>query len=142
RTPRETNSTPAKKNKRQCHALGGKEMQVHRHIDRRLRGEENGKASRGKAGERIVIAYGAYQHANDNECKQRYQRETQHDAKFLCRHRKHEISMTLRKNALHCALARPFAEPAATHETFCGNIDVEGVAGTRVEEALNTTRHM
>src|SRR5262249_49394232 len=53
-----------------------------------------------------------------------------------------EISMTLRKNALHCALARPFAEPAATHETFCGNIDVEGVAGTRVEEALNTTRHM
>ena len=45
---------PAVRNERQCHAFGGHEVQVDRHIDRRLRGEQDGQARGGKTSEWIV----------------------------------------------------------------------------------------
>src|SRR5215510_15337865 len=117
-------------------------MQVHRHIDGRLCGKKDRQASRTETGERIVIAHGTDQHADDNEGEYRHQRETESDPEFLRRDRKHKIGMALRKNALNGALARPFAEPAAAHEAFSGNVDVESVAGARIEEALNAASNV
>ena len=43
---------------------------------------------------------------------------------------------------LHGALARALAEPAAAHEAFGGDVDIEGVARGRIEEALDAARHV
>ena len=69
--------------------------------------------------------------------KKRDQRETQHDAEFLRRHREHEIGVALRQEPLDRALAGTAAQPAAAHEAFDRDVDLEGVAGRRIEEFLD-----
>ena len=46
------------------------------------------------------------------------------------------IMADIDQQALHGALARALAEPAAAHEAFGGDVDIEGVARTRIAKAL------
>ena len=87
---------PAVGYERQCHAFGRHQMQVDCHVNRRLRGKQNGQAGGGKTRERIVIAHRTDKHANDNESKQRHQSEAQHHPEFLGRNCEHKVRMTLR----------------------------------------------
>src|SRR4029079_1433971 len=96
----------------------------------------------GKTSERIVIAHRTDKHADDNESKERHQSEAQHHPEFLVRYRAHQVRVAFRQDALHGALTRSFAEPATAHETFGGDIDVEGIARGRIEKALNAARHV
>ena len=65
------------------------------------------------------------------------QHKAEHDAELLRRDREHEVGMAVGQDALDGALARPAAEPAAAHEGFHRVVDLEGVAGGRIEEALD-----
>ena len=51
------------------------------------------------------------------------------DAELLGRDREDEVRMGVGQDALHRALARAAAEPAAAGEGFHGGVDLEGVAG-------------
>ena len=65
------------------------------------------------------------------------QDETEHDAELLRRHREHEVGMAVGQDALDRPLARPAAEPAAANERLDRGVDLKGVAGRRIEEALD-----
>ena len=80
------------------------------------------------------------QRADDDEGEQGDQDEAQHDAEFLRRHREHEVGVAFGQDALDRALARAAAEPAAAHEGFGRDVDIEGVAGGRIEEAIDALR--
>ena len=80
------------------------------------------------------------QRADDDEGEQRDQRQAERDAEFLRRHREDEVGVALGQHALDRALARASAEPAAAHEAFGRDVDVEGVAGRRIEEVLDAAR--
>ena len=71
------------------------------------------------------------------KAEQRDQHEAEHDAEFLGRDREDEVGVAVGQDALHRALARPAAEPAAAHEGFDRVVDLEGVAGGRIEEAVD-----
>ena len=85
----------------------------------------------------VFTAHRARQRADHDEGIQRDQRQAERDAEFLRRHREHEVGVALRQQPLDRALARAAAEPAAAHEAFGGDVDVEGVARGRVEELLD-----
>ena len=80
--------------------------------------------------------------AQHDEGEQRDQHQAQHDAEFLGRDREHEVGMALGQDALDRALARAAPEPAAAQEGFERLVDVEGVAGGGIEEALDAPRHV
>ena len=130
------------RDERQRHALGRNEMQVHRHVDGRLHAEQNGQASGGETREGVFAVHGARQRADHDKGIKRHQRQTERDAEFLRRHREHEVGMALGQQPLDRALARTAAEPAAAHEAFSRDVDVESVAGRRIEEFLDAGRHM
>ena len=104
--------------------------------------EQDGEAGGGKAREGVVVAHGARQRADHDEGIERDQHQAERDAEFLRRHREHEVGVALRQQPLDRALARAAAEPAAAHEAFGGDVDIEGVAGGRIEEALDAARHV
>ena len=53
-----------------------------------------------------------------------------------------EVGVAVGQDALHRALARSLAEPAALHEALDGVVDLERVARCRVEEAVDARGHM
>ncbi len=68
------------------------------------------------------------------------------DAEFLARHGEDEIGVGVGQDALHRALARSLAEPAAGHEAVERRIDLEGVddaaAGGGIDEFDHARAHM
>ena len=68
--------------------------------------------------------------------------EAKHDAELLRRDREDEVGVAVGQDALDRALARPAPEPAAAHERFERLVDLEGVAGRRVQEALDALGHV
>ena len=117
-------------------------MQIDRHVDGRLQAEQDRQSGRGEADERIFGAHRLDQRTDDDEGEQRDQNEAEHDAEFLGRDREHEIGVALGQDALDGALARTAAEPAAANEGFGGDIDVESVAGGRIEKAVDALGDM
>ena len=64
------------------------------------------------------------------------------DAELLRRDGEDEVGMRVGQDALDRALARTAPEPAAAGEGFHGRVDLEGVAGLLVEEALDAGAHV
>ena len=127
---------------RQRHALGRHEVQIDRHVDGGLQAEQDRQAGGGKARERVLVAHRVTQAAHHDEGEQRHQHQAEHDAEFLGRDREDEIGVALGQDALDRPLARAAAEPAAAQEGFQRLVDVEGVAGGGIEEALDAPRHV
>src|SRR4029077_4492359 len=99
--------------------------------------EQDRQPRRGKADERVFGAHRLGERADDNEREQRDQNEAEHGAEFFRRNSEDEVGVTFGQDALDGALARAAAEPAAADEGFGGDVDIEGVAGGRIDEAID-----
>ena len=88
------------------------------------------------------LRIGAQQRADHDEGEQRDQRQAQDDAEFFGRDREHEVGMAVRQAAFGDAFAGAEAEPAAVPERFHRGVDLKGIAGGRVHEALDAARDM
>ena len=77
------------------------------------------------------------QRAQHDEGEQRDQNEAKHDAEFLGRDGEDEVGVAVGQHALDRALPRPAPKPAAAQERLDRAVDLEGVAGGGIEEALD-----
>jgi len=102
-----------------------------------LHAEHDRKPRGGEAGEHVFGGVGARQGADHHEGEQREQHQAQDDSEFLRRHREHEIGVAVRQAALGDALAGPEPEPAAVPKSLHRGIDLKGVAGSGIDEALD-----
>src|SRR5262245_2099755 len=117
-------------------------MQVHRHVECRVKDEQDGRAGSSEAREWILGTSGVMKATQDDEGKQSSEQQTQHDAEFFGGDRKHEIGMTLRQDAFDRALAGTASEPTAALERFESLVDVETIARGRITEAFDATRYV
>ena len=103
--------------------------------------EQHGKACRGKARERILIAQGAQQRANDDESKQRDQNKAKRDAEFLRRHREDKVGVALRQDAAsRCPRPDRWPNHPPRIKLSVAMSILKVSPERRVEEALNAAR--
>ena len=117
-------------------------MQIDRHVDGRLQSEQDRQPGGGKTDERVAVAHRLDERTDHDEGEQSHETEAEHHAEFLRGHGEHEIGMAFGEDALDGALAGAAAEPAAADERFGGDVDVEGIAGGGIEEAVEATAHV
>ena len=126
----------------QRHALGGEQSDIHRHVDQGLDAEQHDEPGGGVANEPVLLLRCLGQAAQHDESEQQQQNETGDQPILLRRHGKDEVGMRVRKHVLHRALAGAAAEPAAMKKRVERLVGLIGVAGRRIEEAVDARGDM
>ena len=87
--------------------------------------------------EAVVVALSRGQAAHHDEGEQRDEERGRRSAQLLAGHSEDEVGVGVGQHVLHRALARAAAEQPAILEGFERAVDLIGVAGGRIEEAVD-----
>ena len=88
--------------------------------------------------EAVRLLRGLGQSAQNDEGEQSDQHEADDETIFFGRHGEDEVGVGVGQYVLDRAFARPSPEPAAMEEGFERAVGLVGVAGGRIEEAVDT----
>ena len=125
------------RDERQGHALGREQADIHGHVDQSLQAEQHDEPRHRVPDEAVGLLRRLGQTTQHDEGEQSQQNQAGNQAILFGRHGKDKVGVGVGKHVLHRPLARPSAEPAAMEEGIERPVGLIGVAGGRIEEAVD-----